>query len=196
MHPELMLMTEITLDLETLGTRPGSVILSIGAVAHVPGRPIDEMEEFYAVIDAQSCYAAGLGLDLATVRWWMEQDAATREEAWSGELSLQYVLVTFAAWLKSVESTDGIEIYGKGPSFDCAILAAAYAATGQSTPWHYMRERCVRTVMAEGGRILGEEEAATLIAKPEMRHHALHDARAEMLTLIAIRKAIAARMAA
>lgn len=187
-------MTEITLDLETLGTRPGCAILSIGAVAHVAGRPADEMEEYYASIDLESCQAAGLRIDAGTIGWWLQQDFGVRAEAFAGTLSLQYVLVTFAAWLKSVESADGMEIYGKGPSFDCAILGAAYSATGQKTPWRYTGERCVRTVVAEGARILGQEAAEALVSPPEIAHHALHDARAEMRSLIAIREAVALRL--
>ena len=183
-------MTEIVLDLETAGNRPGCAILSIGAVAHVPGRPLDEVEEYYATIDLESCQGAGLQIGAGTLAWWLEQDFATRAEAFSGTQSLQYVLVTFADWLKSVESPGGIEIYGKGPSFDCAILAAAYAATGQKTPWDFRDERCVRTVMAEAKRILGEDGLSELIVRPEVPHHALHDARAEMRTLINIRWAI------
>ena len=183
-------MTEITLDLETLGTRPGCAILSIGAVAHVPGRPVDEMEEYYAVIDPKSCEAAGLRIDAATIGWWLERDLGVRSEAFGGTTALPEALAGFSAWLRCVESAVGIEIYGKGPSFDCAILGAAYAATGQVHPWRYTRERCVRTVLAEAARLLGKEAAEALIVKPVIAHHALHDARAEMETLIALRSAV------
>lgn len=188
-------MTEITLDLETLGTHAGCAILSIGAVAHVPGRPQDEKEEFYYAIDLQSCLAAGLKIEAGTLAWWLGQEIGVRAAAFDGTLSIQYVLVKFADWLKSVASNDGIEIYGKGPSFDCAILAAAYTAIGIKQPWEFREERCVRTVIAEATRILGEDGVAELMAKSAVPHHALEDARAEMQTLIALRWAIARTLA-
>lgn len=183
-------MTEVTLDLETAGTLPGSAILSIGAVAHLPGRAADEMEEFYTSIDLRTCQAAGLQISADTFGWWLQQEWDPRDAAFAGERTLNFALLSFADWLRSVESRDGVAIYGKGPSFDCAILASAYAATGQRPPWDYRNERCVRTVMAEARRILGEDGLSELIAKPQMKHHALHDARAEMQTLINIRWAI------
>lgn len=188
-------MTEIALDLETLGTHAGCVILSIGAVAHVPGRPQDEKEEFYSAIDLPSCQAAGLKIEGDTLTWWLGQPIEVRAAAFDGTLSIQYVLVQFADWLKSVASKDGIEIYGKGPSFDCAILAAAYTAIGIERPWDYRDERCVRTTIAEATRILGEDGVAELVARSEVPHHALYDARAEMQSLIALRWAISRTLA-
>jgi DNA polymerase III epsilon subunit-like protein len=183
-------MTEITLDLETLGTRPGCAILSIGAVAHVPGRPVDEMESFYRAVNLASCVERGLTIDLETIAWWQKQDDLARRAAFAGTDPLEDVLVMFAAWLKSVESAGGVAVYGKGPSFDCAIVAAACWRTGQALPWRYSQERCVRTVLAEAARLLGKEAAEALIVKPVIAHHALHDARAEMETLIALRSAV------
>lgn len=184
-------MTEIVIDLETAGTRPGSAILSIGACAHVPGRPHDEMEEFYSTIDLHNSLAAGLQLDAETLGWWFVQDFIVRHEAFSGEQPLDQVLTNFAHWLKSVESGEESEIYGKGPSFDCAILAAAYTAIRQEIPWRYSRERCVRTVVAEAGRFLSNKELTDLYEPSLMPHHALCDARAEMRTLINVRARVA-----
>lgn len=185
-------MTEIIIDLETTGTRPGSAVISIGACAHVPGRPMDESEEFYSTIDLESCLEAGLEMDADTMGWWVQQEVAVCDEAFSGGTHLATALTDFAAWLKSVESGGESEIYGKGPSFDCAILVAAYTATRQEVPWRYSRERCVRTVIAEAGRIIADEEIlGSLIETSEMPHHALWDARAEMRTLIRIREHIA-----
>src|SRR4051812_3766510 len=65
-------MQDIMIDLETLGTLPGSVILSIGAVA------FDELSVapgagFYKVISTISCESCGLTKDEATEKWWLDQ---------------------------------------------------------------------------------------------------------------------------
>ena len=69
-------MSNLMLDIETLGTGPNSVILSIGAVE------FDEtgvISKFYEAIDPESCTDWGLQIDARTVLWWMDQNDAARK---------------------------------------------------------------------------------------------------------------------
>lgn len=62
------MLNHCMLDLETFGTKPGSVIRSIGAVMFdLDGRT---GPEFYRNIDEESCVKAGLTYDPSTVSWW------------------------------------------------------------------------------------------------------------------------------
>lgn len=72
----------IMVDLETLGTAPGSVILSIGAVRF----DVEEglLDEFYVNIDVESSQRLGLTIDGATVMWWMKQSDAARAKLSEG----------------------------------------------------------------------------------------------------------------
>jgi hypothetical protein len=59
------------IDIETLGLEPGSVILSIGAVAFGMDRKPDmPMKEFYVELDTKQPQRV---VDLDTVKWWMDQ---------------------------------------------------------------------------------------------------------------------------
>src|SRR6478609_2831880 len=69
--------TQIMLDLETLGQKPGSVILSIGACVF---DRVGVHERFYTRVDPQSCIDAGLQADLSTFLWWMKQGDEARHE--------------------------------------------------------------------------------------------------------------------
>ncbi len=70
-------MQNVMIDLETLGTRPGSVILSIGAVEF--DRDLGLGREFYVELNQASSITAGLTTDDATVDWWLDQEDAARD---------------------------------------------------------------------------------------------------------------------
>ena len=127
------------LDLETLGNKPGSVIVAIGAVKFGNGGIIDS---FYVRVDAESCVAAGLKLDVSTVLWWLTQSDAARLEITKPGQLLTAVLICFAEWVGDKDA----EVWGSGAAFDNALLAAAYDATGTPRPWKFSNDRCYRTV--------------------------------------------------
>lgn len=135
-------MDRVMLDLETLGTSPGSVILSIGAARFDLGGVNDT---FYEAIDLEDAAKAGLTIDLGTLRWWMQQGKEARKAAFSGEERLDMALTKFQRWLKPNED---LELWAKSPSFDCVLLEAAYRVCGWETPWHYGQQRDMRTLTA------------------------------------------------
>lgn len=165
----------IVLDLETLGTTPGSVVATIGA-AKIDGCRI--VDRFYERISIPSSLAAGLTTDAATLAWWRNQSVAAQEQIFSESLErsdLDVVLGLFEDFAYGDR-----EIYGNGPAFDCSILAAAYRAVGRSVPWHYRTERCLRTERHAVERAGREWKRV----KPWIPHHALLDAEAEAKELI------------
>lgn len=129
------------IDIETLGSTPGSVITSIGAVRFdLAGTH----ESFYYRIDPESCIAAGLTLDVSTVLWWMKQSDEARAEFGKPAEPLEKVLHYLAAFLQD----SGVQpvVWGNSAGFDCGLLAAAYRATGIPVPWRFSNERCYRTL--------------------------------------------------
>lgn len=163
----------IMLDLETLGTAPGSVIAAIGAVAFDPvagelGRT------FYRVIDPASAQRAGLTLDAGTVKWWLKQsDAARLALAEAGD-PLDQVLHEFSWWFRDV---DGRFLWGHGANFDEPMLAAAYRATPWRMPWGYSASRCTRTIFDLADVAPDRAEG--------VHHNALSDALAQAHAVIA-----------
>ena len=171
----------VMVDLETLGTMPGSAIVSLGAVEFMPAG-----SSFYALIDATSCQQLGLRIEAGTVMWWLGQNEAARQALLEtpGEPIIG-VLGAFADWMAAVRGGSDLRLWAKGPSFDASLLRSAYRAARMEAPWHYAEERCVRTVLELAGVEI--ERAADGV-----RHHALDDARRQA---VAVEAAIA-RMAA
>lgn len=164
---------DIVIDLETLGTKPGCTILSIGACT--TGR--EKVDTFYGTICRGSCQAVGLIEDQETYDWWMEQDPVIRMETFSQQYDLPFILDKFSNWMKSFKAP--VNVWGNSPAFDCGILTAAYKAVGEDVPpWNYTEERDFRTVTAlfpQFPRVV-----------PVCKHHALEDAIAEAATLAPI----------
>jgi hypothetical protein len=158
------------IDLETLGTRPGDTILSIGAVWFTPEGK--EKSTFYCTINQESSRAAGFRAQKSTIEWWQKQSPEARAAAFKGELSVESALKQFAMWLPPGESN---LIYGNGANFDNTLLAAAYRAVKQDVPWKFWNDRCYRTISAmfQTARV---ERVGTY-------HNALDDARTQVQRL-------------
>lgn len=138
----------IMLDLETVGTHPGSGILSIGACTfttdYVDKSPIVNKSFFYAGISFNSLKDEGFDYCNETLKWWLDQAPDAYAKAFSGTDSISSALYKFTAWI----ATLGCEpvIWGNGSDFDNAILAAAYKKMGMVQPWKYKNSRCYRTL--------------------------------------------------
>jgi len=127
----------IMVDIETLGTDPGSAILSIGAVKFTENY---RGREFYEEISLQSCQDAGLEIDADTLQWWLDQDQAV-SGILTGGRDLGTVLSAFKVWYP-----EDAEIWANSPSFDCELLKRAFDAVGMTEPWEYYDERDFRTL--------------------------------------------------
>lgn len=166
-------VTHVALDLETVGTKPGCAILSIGA--KIAGTP-DGIGEFYRKISPDSSRVAAFFFDERTMDWWMDQDAVARDEAFSGTLPVTTVLNQFADFLYS--SCPELKLWGNGSMFDNAILAAAYDKMGLAIPWSYKADMCLRTLRAIPGvpacpQFIGTKHNALDDAKCQAAHLAL-----------------------
>lgn len=127
------------LDLETMGTTPNSVILSIGAVKFGD----DEIKDsFYERIDAKSCLDYGLEIDVGTVMWWLQQSEEARKEICKPAQPLNAVLTWFAEWAYSPD----VRVWGNGATMDNIILSNAYFKVKIPRPWSYKGDMCYRTI--------------------------------------------------
>jgi hypothetical protein len=137
----------VMIDLETLGTKSGCVIVSIGAVEFdfVTGAT---HKTFYERIDIQSCLDAGLFIQGETLIWWLQQSDNVRLEIFRDTKPLQDVLKLFESFLKQVDNdTRNINVWGNGSSFDLGILSTSYSICKNATPWMFWNERDVRTLV-------------------------------------------------
>jgi hypothetical protein len=173
----------IVFDLETLGTTPGAVITNIGAhVVYPHEQGVARWgPTFYARIDHNSAVQWGLQEDPDTIAWWAKQTGPAREEVFSKDLPRTPMHTALADLRRFVQQFGpGVQVWGNGSDFDCAMLAVAYHAIGQKTPWEFWNTRCLRTLRAMHSDI-HVERAPTSLA-----HHAMHDATYQAEVLLAL----------
>jgi len=142
-----MIYTDVMIDLETLGNKSNSALLSIGAVEFniekgKTGR------EFYKIIDLQSCLDVGLKINASTFYWWLQQNQGARDAVCiKDKLKLETVLHMFKGWFE--DCIEDVQIWGNGARFDIGLLEDAYVACGyQEMPWKFRGERDVRTLVS------------------------------------------------
>ncbi len=165
----------VMLDLETWGTAPGSALRSIGAVTFNP-RDDEDQREFYANIERESCEAAGLKVDPATVVWWERQSIAAQDALFTDPRPLRAVAVEFCEWWSRSVATF---LWSNGANFDEVLWRVACEAVGVRVPWKYWNVRDTRTIWDAAG------VNPRMIPRSGTAHNALADARhqAQCVTL-------------
>lgn len=140
---------DVMLDLETLGTRPGCVVLTLGAIKFNPF-DIDSQPGpgLYLRLDADEQIALGREVQEDTLQWWMKQSDDVREEALGEDdrvplISMYKELNRFLVGVNN--------IWAQGPVFDIAILENIYRQQGWPTPWQYWQIRDSRTLFGVHG---------------------------------------------
>lgn len=173
-------MRDVMVDIETLGTAPGSVMLSIGAVGFDPERG-DLGDEFYRVISIESSLRWRAEVETGTVKWWADKTPAAQAvifQALAGGSDLSAAMGDFAAFLAGQHDPKSLRLWGNGSDFDNTHIAAAYRLVNQPLPWRFFNNRCFRTLKnlypGREPKRVGEH------------HHALDDARHQARHALAI----------
>ena len=186
----------IMIDLETLGTEPYSVILSLGAAVFDPyagigsaGKRADIQHSFEINIDPISSQKAGLRIDASTTAWWFNPERDEPRRVWFNTLKFELPLALdgFDMWLNEIGiPKDERVIWGNGSDFDNVLLANAYKVAGREAPWNHWNNRCFRTLKNLSGdndlrpdhkrvahTALGDAIYQALWAGEIVRHHGI-----------------------
>lgn len=139
-------MKHIMIDIETMGTKPGCAIVSIGAVQFDIATG-ETGEQFYCNIDLEDCQANGLEIEASTVWWWLSQNKYAQEALNTNRHLLEHALFKFEKWFENINSND-VQVWANSPSFDLSVLEAAFNIVGRKRPWFYWQERDLRTLVA------------------------------------------------
>lgn len=163
---------DLMVDLETVGTGPGSAVLAIGAVLF--DRKTKSIGAgINVVLDLGDQMARGLQADGSTIYWWLEQSDEARAAATKDPMNVVNALMGLAEFLTEGEGgvNKDIRVWGNGAAFDNVILREVYARYGMAAPWEHWNDRCFRTMKAEHpqGKDLEPERDST-------HHNAYHDA--------------------
>jgi len=157
----------VMIDIETLSTRPGGLILSIGGVVFSK----DGLHnEFYRNVETLSSLFAGFSVDPDTVRFWNNQPFDTRAILFNSPVRVEQALFGLTQFIPH-----DARVWAKGPDFDLVMLQTAYEKIGERIPWAYRNARDVRTILDIGMRA---GIVAPLLFPPTVqKHSALEDAK-------------------
>ena len=137
------------LDIETLGTRPQSVVLTVGAVKFDPyASDVDTDDGLYVRIDVDQQIALGRHVHQDVIDWWGRQAEDVREEA-LGEHERDSVSSFLKKLNKFLVGADNI--WCQGPAFDAVILEDLYRDMEFPTPWNFWQIRDSRTLFKTFG---------------------------------------------
>lgn len=181
-----MAFDHVEIDLETLGTLPGSVILSIGAVLFDPTKPVEEClgKEFYCVVSKADSLAHGLSFSQDTLDWWMKQSPEARQVLTDADSEEKADTLLDALSMLSQFITPGMKVWSNGANFDQPLLDVAYSKIGQAIPWKFWNSRCHRTIMGL------HPNAKSLMPKNTCAHNALEDAKTQAKHLVIVANAL------
>lgn len=140
-------LTDIMIDLETMGKSKNAAVASIGAVFFDPLS--DEIgHKFYVKVGIESSIQAGLECHGDTIKWWLGQSKEARQELIQGpHYDLKDALDNFTSWLLVHNATprQHFNIWCHA-TFDAPVLENAFKAVGIPWPFSYRATRDLRTL--------------------------------------------------
>lgn len=146
---ELITREDIMVDIETLGTKPGCIVLTVGAALFVP-QTGEVKSTFYERIAFEDSVLRGLVVEPDTYAWWQKQDEEARKEAFSGEKNLSEVALAFEQWVRSHKGVQ--DFWCQGTDFDYPIWEAAFKRGSIANfPVKFYQKRDTRTVYSVAG---------------------------------------------
>jgi 3' exoribonuclease, RNase T-like len=156
-------MTHIMLDIESLCTRPGCVVLAAAFV-----RFSDEASTTLNLSIPEQ-QALGLEIDPQTQAWWTQQPAESWAAATSNAVPLRAALDHFSSWINWASPGEDALIWCHGATFDAPILGEVYRRAELEPPWKFWNIQCTRTLY----NLAGVDQRAYSVPPP---HVALNDA--------------------
>jgi hypothetical protein len=163
-----MKQINIMIDIETLGVKENSVILSIGAcVVNKEKLTFSAQHDitFYKTVDITTQPNRTINQD--TIDFWdISSNSKAKKEAFSGKCDLKDTLKELYNFIHQFYSP---VLWCKGSDFDFVILRHAYAQLELLVPWQYNAIRDLRTLVKAFPQALSKD----INKNP---HNALEDA--------------------
>jgi hypothetical protein len=173
----------IMLDVETLGVRPGHIVLSAALVR------FSDFASTAIGLDTTEQATLGLLTDPSTLEWWQGQSEAARAAAFGAPVPLRTGLQHIADWLAWARAGGELTLWCHGASFDAPMLEEVYRRTDISCPWSYRDLRDTRTLFDLAGISLRDFSNGG-------DHIALADAEAQTRAAIEALRVLAGRQVA
>lgn len=160
-----MKYSNIMLDIETLGTKPGDAIVQLGVVGFDPNTEIISNPRTWNITAHPDA-----SFDDSTVRWWMNQSDAARSAVFSNATTAGFGVLAFDKWVRE-NTADDFKVWSKPSAFDVVLVEALYRQCGRTVPWKHWNTRCLRTLIDVAG--------ASKKFEPTIPHVAGYDAEAQ-----------------
>ena len=142
------MMIDVMLDIETLGTNSGSVILSIGACFF---NPVTGKigEKFLRAIDLKSSIDKGFSINGDTLAWWLRDNPEALKSTIDveGKESITEALVSFMNFCDTYGQIAKVRLWANDPSFDTAMIMKACEMCDVEYRLKFWNNRCVRTIV-------------------------------------------------
>lgn len=136
---------DVMVDLETLGTDPDCVVVSIGACTFdlKEGKVVDT---FYSVLGIQDQLNKGRTINADTLAWWMKKSDDARQVFNTDSLHPVEILSSFSQWISTnIPDKKRVRAWGNGSQFDLSIMDSLYRNYLQPVPWEYWNTMDLRT---------------------------------------------------
>jgi hypothetical protein len=139
---------DVMLDIETLGTCPDCVVLTLGAVRFNPYAQEEVVAGIYCRPDVDEQIARGRIVREDTMEWWGQQAEEVREEALGMEdrIPVQQMLRELNKFLVGANN-----IWAQGTVFDIGILEHLYQQYDMVPNWQYWQISDSRTLFKVHG---------------------------------------------
>lgn len=168
--------TDLSIDLETLGTEPGCVITQIGLSAFDANSFNGETHNTVSAlihVHPQNCIDLGMHVSWSTISWWLIQDQAAREKMAKATGNLLIGACQETTSFIRDNCGPRVKAWGNGATFDVSLLSEAYRVAGLPVPWEFRDVRDIRT-------LYDLKPCANIVRpKPVVEHDAMYDAVAQ-----------------
>ena len=135
-----VMTTHLMLDIESLSTRVGAIVLSVALV-----RFSDEAQ-ITLNLSVPEQEALGLEKDPKTLEWWGCQDTSAWLKATSNPFQIEVALPYISQWIQWAAPNGDFLIWCHGAPFDCPILEEVYRRAGIACPWKFWQIQDTRTL--------------------------------------------------
>jgi len=157
-------LPHVMIDAETLGTKPGCVIMSIGVITFSPWlwaesekAWADDITKLKLHVSREWCEFSGLTVNPDTERWWQDQSEEARRDAFGNkdkEIPLLDACQAVRKFILDIAEEKGVypgRVWCHGLTFDLPILGFAMDRVGVREPWFHRYARDTRSVFEEAG---------------------------------------------
>lgn len=148
-------ISDIMVDIETLGTKYGSVILSVGIIGFQLYNSKFDLKKKQIFLNYKKSTEYGFSIDNSTLKWWHGADRKSVFENLikncnSNGIDPKDLPSSIESFINDNKTNSSVRWWAHSPSFDLHLLNAYYEKFGANTPWKHYTSFDTRTLYLIG----------------------------------------------